>query len=28
MMIILIMRLSGIRLRRTKSWGLEDIALN
>ena len=26
MLIILIMRLSGIRLRRTKCWGIEDIA--
>jgi len=26
MLIILIMRLSGIRLRRTKAWGIEDIA--
>jgi len=28
MLIILIMRFSGIRLRRTKYWGIEDIALN
>ena len=28
MLIILIMRLSGIRLRRTKAWGIEDIAVN
>ena len=28
MLIILIMRLSGIRLRRTKCWGIEDIAFN
>ena len=28
MLIILIMRFSGIRLRRTKCWGIEDIAFN
>ena len=28
MLIILIMRFSGIRLRRTKAWGIEDIAVN
>jgi len=28
MLIILIMRFSGIRLRRTKCWGIEDIACN
>ena len=27
-LIILIMRFSGIRLRRTKAWGIEDIAFN
>jgi transposase-like protein len=28
MLVILIMRLSGIRLRRTKAWGIEDFPLN
>ena len=27
MLIFLLMRLSGVRLRRTKCWGIEDIAL-